>query len=147
MKLTFPLTLLLEETAANLFAQRAIYKGQLHPTGRERSFTSPGLIWMRVNLSGLSFSLVGELSRTTQVKSPINQHRGQLLDFDIPASSLEAQVREEAGHTSTHLPKTGSTQVNHREQGDPVRSRRNVTARMVAWEGKWGERVKTDEQI
>lgn len=53
--------------------------------------------------------------------------------FDIPASSLEAQVREEAGHTSTHIPKTGSTQVNHREQGDPVQSRRNVTARMMAW--------------
>lgn len=54
-------------------------------------------------------------------------------------------MREEAGHTSTHIPKTGSTQVNHREQGDPVRRRRNVAARMVAWgkeEAKWKRRCE-----
>lgn len=67
-----------------------------------------------------------------QVKSSINQHLGQLVHFDIPASSLEAQGREETGCISTHTPRTGNIQVSHREQGDPTQSRRNVTGRLVA---------------
>lgn len=54
-------------------------------------------------------------------------------------------MREETGHTSTHIPKTGNTQVNHREQGDPVWSRRNVAAGIVAWgeeEARWKSRCE-----
>lgn len=79
---------------------------------------------MPVNPCCLSFSLVAELDPTMKVKSPFNQHIGQLLYLDIPASSPEAKVREEARHTSTYIPKAGNTGQPQRAGGSDAEQKK-----------------------